>query len=220
MIKKLYYWLHQKFSKPDERGEYSAGAWQNAVRTKVLELSKEAQGKFLEVGCGEGLFLCKIAKAKPELEIVGIDIWDKILSQASERLKRDRVFNVKLLQADATKLPFEDDFFDTVVCMNVFFNLPDYETFLKVLSEISRVLKPQAKLIFDIRNSRNPLLAIKYKFARYYDATVKDLSLQTYDPDRVKQALKDNKLVVQREFPIGRPKNKFAPIFVIMAGKI
>ena len=62
MIPKVYYWLHKKFSKPDERGEYSAGVWQDAVREKVFELCTFSSGKLLEVGCGEGLFLLKFSQ--------------------------------------------------------------------------------------------------------------------------------------------------------------
>ncbi|MFH1062921.1 MAG: class I SAM-dependent methyltransferase [Candidatus Omnitrophota bacterium] len=217
MLDKIYSWLHRKLSKSDEQGEYSAGIWQNAVRDKVVSLSENTQGKILEVGCGEGLLLLKLAKLKPKLDIYGIDIWLDILKRAQLKLGQNAIVNAKLTQADATKLPFGGIFFDRVICINVLFNLPSEEMVQQSIKEISRVLKKDGKIILDIRNSLNPLLYLKYKFARYYDPTVKDLPLRTYSYKKIADYLELNGFEIIQKIAVGFPKNSFAPIFVIEA---
>jgi ubiquinone/menaquinone biosynthesis C-methylase UbiE len=217
MFDGFYLWLHRKLSRSDEKGEYSAGVWQHAVRAEVVSLLKEAKGRFLEVGCGEGLLLVKLAKDNPSLDIHGIDIWENILERAKDKIKNENIGDIKLLQADATGLPFNDDFFDSAACINVLFNLPSEETVKKTLQEIARVVRTKGSVILDIRNKQNPFLYFKYKFAKYYDKTVKDLPLRTYSYNKISQLLDECGFLIEKKIEIGFPYNRFAPIFVIKA---
>lgn len=217
ILSKIYYWLHDKFSKPDERGEYSAGGWHDAVRRKVLSFCSEGKGKILEVGCGEGLFLNKVAASGKYSYVYGVDIWKDILIRAKNRFKSGNISNAGFVQADAVSLPFKDNSFDTVVCMNVFFNLPSDDLFQQSLKEISRVCKNGGEFIFDIRNSQNLLLHVKYKLAKYYDETVKNLPLRTYNYNKVMTSLKECGFEIKNREEIGFPYNRFSPIFVIKA---
>ena len=219
MIGKLYLWMHRKLSRADEKGEYSAGVWQHAVREQVVLFLADSKGKFLEVGCGEGLLLLNLANKRPDLEISGIDLWEAILDKARKRLADADMNKVKLAQADASDLPFEDISFDSIACINVLFNLPSEEKVLATLKEAARILKPGGKLIIDIRNSKNPLLFLKYKFAKYYDKTVKDLPLRTYHYEKISGYLDSIGLKIKRTKRIGFPGNTLAPIIVIEAEK-
>ena len=221
IIQKIYYWLHARFSKPDERGEYSAGYWQDVIRGKVFELCDIKSGKLLEVGCGEGLFLAKFASSElKKLALFGIDIWEDILLKANQRFAYAGIKNVNLSQADAQELPFENEFFDRVVCVNVFFNLPTEDAVRESMREMSRVLKADGKVFFDIRNSRNFLLFVKYKLAKYYDETVKNLPLRMYKLSKIAAYTRDAGLEIVRIIPIGFPQNDYAPLFIIEARKI
>ncbi len=219
MIKKVYYWLHKKMSRPEERGEYSSGRWQDMVRTKVVELAGNRGKDILEVGCGEGLFLCKISQKNPELKIFGLDNWGEIIFKADKRIQDNNLQNISLIQGDASSLPFKNESFDTVVCINVFFNLPSEEVFRAGFKEIARVCKSKGSLIFDIRNAANPLLYFKYKFAKYYDETVKNLPLRTYKLSKIKACLKENNFKPVNKINIGFPNNNFAPIMILEAEK-
>lgn len=215
IIKKLYYFLHKLVSKPEERGEYSAGIWQEAVRDTVFGFCQSKSGNMLEVGCGEGLFLEKIAKTTNNFKVFGIDIWQDILTRAEKRFQDSNIQGITLSQADAANLPFEDRSFDVVVCINVLFNLPSEEKVQDCLKDISRVMKKGGELFFDIRNSANPLLYFKYKLARYYDETVRDLPLRTYKIKKIKEYLQNNNFEFISKMNIGFPYNGLSPIFVI-----
>jgi len=86
------------------------------------------------------------------------------------------------MQGDARQLPFEDGFFDTVVCINFFICQRSPEDVRRILFEAARVLSPGGRLIVEIRNRNNILLRLKYGLARYYDGTLEDNPLALYDP--------------------------------------
>ena len=219
MIRELYYWFHEKMSSPEERGEYSSGHWQQMVRAEALGLCTCDEGSILEVGCGEGLFLTKLARERRNLDIHGVDIWEDILDKARNRLEKDNITHVKLHHCDASSLVFGNDFFDAVICINVFFNLPSERIFCRSLREISRVCKSGGKVVFDIRNSMNPFLWVKYKLAKYYDETVKDLPLKTYRLEKVTLLLEQHNLEIINKKYIGFPRSAFAPVIIIEARK-
>jgi ubiquinone/menaquinone biosynthesis C-methylase UbiE len=220
MFKKLYYAMHDAFSKPEQRGEYSAGAWQEMVRERVLAQTEGMSGSLLELGCGEGLFLTALREKNKQVFLFGIDIWETILDRARERCREKGITDISLRQADAKKLPFENAWFDATVCMNVLFNLPDEAAAHAVIAEMSRVTKLGGTAIFDIRNAGNPLLALKYALAPLYDATVKDLPLKTYHLSRILCAAKDAGFEIVSVEPVGLPMKALAPLLVITGKKV
>jgi ubiquinone/menaquinone biosynthesis C-methylase UbiE len=104
---------------------------------EILELCNiEKAVKILEVGCGAGLSTRYIAK-KYDVEIVGVDISEKMIDKAKKRNKG--LENAEFLVADAQKLPFEDDTFDIVFTESVVSVVPNQ---LKAIKEFKRVVKP------------------------------------------------------------------------------
>lgn len=201
--------------KPDEVGEYSGGYWPAKIREKSFKLCNGAKGRLLESGCGEGLFL-KLFEERRNLELFGIDIDKKLLNRANAKFGE----RVRLEEADAEKLPFEDNFFDAVICINVIFNLPDFNCVKNVISELSRVCMKNGVLIIDIRNKLNPLINLKYKLAKYYDSTVINLPLKTYSPFDIFDLLRKNHFEIVKLVPIGFFFWLFSPVIVIKAKKI
>ncbi len=219
MFKKFYYYLHRKINASKGGDVPSAGVWAEEARVEAIKLCGSFKGRFLEVGCGEGLFLSKAASGSSEKGLFGIDLARQKLLMAKERFKQEGINNVFLVQSSANLLPIKKEFFDIIVCVNVFLNLPSEKMLCESLDEIIRVCKSQGRIIFDIRNSKNPLLYFKYKLAKYYDATVRELHLRTYNIDRIIAYLKEHNCEVKNMSFIGWPKNYFAPIFLVEAVK-
>lgn len=98
--------------------------------------------KVLELGCGYGRVLSKLAKATECL--VGIDNSRSSLSDA--RLHLEACPNVVLCEMDAQALAFDDDSFDTVLCLqnglSAFGASPE-----QTLSEALRVAKSTGSVI-------------------------------------------------------------------------
>ena len=148
-----------------------------------------------------------------------MDSWNEILKKANERLSKEGISGIKLVCAEGASTPYGDGYFDTIVCVNVLFNLPSEESFISMLDEMARICKPGGRVILDIRNGYNPILGIKYKLARYYDPTVRDLPLRTYKLNAVRRAMEERGFWIVGKTPIGFPNNILSPIFVLEARK-
>lgn len=211
---KFYYWLRDAFSKPGERGEASAGYWQDKVRRRALEFYSNKTGRLLEVGCGEGLFLRKLMPiGNNKRGLFGLDISYSQLKKAHQRCNSF----ANVIQADISAIPFSDNSFDTIVCINVFMNIEDGRVVDKAISELSRVGRSGCAVIFDIRNKLSPIIRLKYKLAKYYDATIDSSRLRLYDPDIFEQKLSKAGFRIAHKATIGFPAGKFAPIVVMQA---
>lgn len=101
-----------------------------------LECLKGVKGKILEVGCGAGGFARGIKRARPDLEVWGVDIDKRAIGQAKKCLKGLRGLRFKV--GDAHSLDFSDQGFSAVVMADI---LEHLEKPPKAISEAYRVLK-------------------------------------------------------------------------------
>ena len=99
-----------------------------------------AEGRTLLAAVGTGLDLQYFS---PEQTVVGIDISSKMLEKAREKIGAGESNHV-LVRADAQRLGFADNSFDSVVTSCTFCSVPDP---VKGLEELRRVLKPGGKLL-------------------------------------------------------------------------
>ena len=94
----------------------------------------------LEVGCGTGLILEKLARIASRAE--GVDLSPGMLEHA-----RRRGLTVK--EASATELPYPDGSFDVAVSFKVLAHVPDIE---RALSEMARVVRSGGHIIAELYN--------------------------------------------------------------------
>jgi len=97
---------------------------------------------FLDVGCGKGR-LCIAAKQKYK-KIYGCDISDELVID----LKRKDIYACKL-DLNTQKLPFSNDYFDGITCLDVIEHVVDPHF---LLEEIKRVLKNNGIFIISTPN--------------------------------------------------------------------
>ena len=208
MFEKFYYFFRKIFIK--NKDNPSSGYWQEKIRRFSFSLIKNYSGNFLEIGCGEGLFLEKI-KFKSNNQF-GIDISMDQLYKARLRNK-----NVKLINADARFLPFKDNCFDLVLCINLFLNLKEKKDIYKIFKEIKRVSKKNCRLIFDIRNRDNPFIFLKYSLVKFYDKTIPQDGLKLYRLDEIKEFLNNLGIEILKIKGIGFSFFRTRPILLIEA---
>jgi ubiquinone/menaquinone biosynthesis C-methylase UbiE len=218
MIKRLYSWLYNITSRRGEKGEYSGGLIQSAIRDVALNLCVSRPGdRALEIGTGSGLFLMKLASKNPLLKIWSIDTSDERLDAVAKKIAQKSLVNIHLLRQNAQETSFDDDYFDLVVCINLFLDM-DKESVIRVLKEMKRVSRASGRIIFEFRNSRNALFRLKYRAARFYDSSA-PYPLYLYDPDRIAKILDDLDLEVIGNTHLGFPVKRFAPIIILEARK-
>ena len=112
-------------------------------RVRAIEqMAIQPEERVLEVGVGTGINLSLYPKA---CRITGIDFSSSMLEKARERVERDRLPQMRLLQMDAADLKFADDSFDIVYAPYLISVVPDP---IKVACEMRRVCRPGGRIIF------------------------------------------------------------------------
>lgn len=104
-------------------------------------LVADAEGAVLEIGVGTGRNLAHYRKAT---RLVAVEPEPGMRARAV-RAARDATVPVEVLDGDATRLPFPDGSFDTVVMSLVLCTIPDPAV---ALAEARRVLRPGGTLRF------------------------------------------------------------------------
>lgn len=158
------------------------------IREKVADLVED-KIKILDVCTGTGTQA--FAFARKGYEVVGLDFTIEMLKIAE---KKNKYENVSFMVADATKMPFENDYFD---CSCISFGLHDmpHEVRHQVLDEMRRVSKkiivadyyiPKSRLCRWLYVSFTSLYESKY----YRDFAKRELEelLQEHDLKVVKEA--------------------------------
>jgi ubiquinone/menaquinone biosynthesis C-methylase UbiE len=131
----------------------SAASWHDAVgvlsmprRHEALRaLGAQPGDRVLDLACGGGLNLAAlVAQTQEQGRIVGMDDSPGMLRHAAQRIARGGWRNVRLVRADASRLPFPDGAFDRILCTYALKVIPPYR---EALEEAARVLKPGGRFV-------------------------------------------------------------------------
>ena len=114
----------------------------------------QANDRILEVGVGTGINTSLYPR---NCHITGIDLSVSMLEKARDRVKREGLRNVRLLEMDAANLTFAEDSFDIVYAPYVVSVVPDP---VRVVQEMRRVCRPGGRIIIlNHFRSANPILS-------------------------------------------------------------
>lgn len=106
----------------------------------LSQIAIPSNATILDIGCGGGRTISKLAKKAREGRIYGIDYSDDSVAIArktnAELIKAGRV---EIESGSVSGLPFESDAFDVVTAVETHFFWPDLDADLR---EVLRVLKP------------------------------------------------------------------------------
>ncbi|MEK0191579.1 MAG: 3-demethylubiquinone-9 3-O-methyltransferase [Oscillatoriales cyanobacterium] len=102
--------------------------------------------KTLDVGCGGG-FSCEFMAERGAI-VSGIDQSEKCV-QAAKNHAVVSGFEIDYRQGFAENMPYDDNTFDVVICVDVLEHVADYK---QVVSEVHRILKPGGLFFFDTIN--------------------------------------------------------------------
>lgn len=113
---------------------------QNGRNALGRSLTFESNMKILEIGVGTGLTL----NLYPiNSEITGVDISNKMLVRAKQRIQMLGLKNIKLIASDGEHTGLPNDYFDHVVLAYVYSVTPKPE---KLIQEAFRVCKPDGHI--------------------------------------------------------------------------
>ena len=112
--------------------------WARLVRSSLVPAVLEGTdlgGRVLEVGPGPGLTTEVLAGVAPELTALELDARLAVVA-------RDQVPAARVVQGDATVMPFPEATFSAVVCLTMLHHLPRPEAQDRLFAEVHRVLAP------------------------------------------------------------------------------
>jgi perosamine synthetase len=119
----------------------------------VLELSKKyglgLPNKVLEIGCGTGNHTKNLASKTKNL--IAIDTDKKMVSAASEKMKKLGIKNVKIINESIENLA-QDDFDLAIALFNVVTYIPDTKSLNNFMKAVAKNLKPGGIFVFDCWN--------------------------------------------------------------------
>jgi ubiquinone/menaquinone biosynthesis C-methylase UbiE len=114
---------------------------QEMRRAFLADILFPADARVLEVGCGTGVLTRALARGSNVRAVVGVDVAPSLLGKARELAAA--LTNVTFREADARRLPFEDETFDVAVFGSTLIHVPGPE---RALTVAFRVLRPLGSL--------------------------------------------------------------------------
>lgn len=132
----------------------SRDEWQQPDRV-VTDLNLKGGASVADIGCGQGYFTFRLAKAAGESgKVFATDIDAKVLKSVSQRAQNDHVTNVEAVLSQPTDTKLKPGSLDAALLSDVLHHVPQ-EQRLPLVRNIVQALKPGALLfVVDWRKSR------------------------------------------------------------------
>lgn len=121
---------------------YHPRFWQPVIPAFQRHFGLTGRSSVLDVGCAKGFMLHDMAELIPGITVKGIDVSEYAIANAIEDMKQ----HVQV--ADARKLPFPEESFDTVISINTVHNLERTDC-AQALQEIERVSRGKSYITVD-----------------------------------------------------------------------
>lgn len=136
----------------DLQVEILFGGTADAMRRRVIAPLRSALdatqvNRVLDVACGTGRMLKMLHDSLPNTALCGVDLSPAYLRKANTLLSQSKGNLPQLFQANAEVLPFADSYFEAVVSVFLFHELPAHVR-QNVINECYRVMKPGGVLVF------------------------------------------------------------------------
>jgi ubiquinone/menaquinone biosynthesis C-methylase UbiE len=123
-------------------------------------------GLAVDLGCGPGYLVLKLARTAPGLHVTGIDLAEEMLVEAETQARLSGLEDrVAFKKGDAAQIPFPDGSLDLVVSTG---SLHHWGDPVGALDEIARVVRPGGSfLVFDLRRDMSAPFYLLVWFATH-----------------------------------------------------
>ncbi|BCX15181.1 MAG: S-adenosylmethionine-dependent methyltransferase [Candidatus Parcubacteria bacterium] len=169
---------------------YFQPLYNKIINLLTKEVIKHINYNFLDVGCGTGEVLYNLAKNNPQAYFYGVDISEKMLAKAQDKLKEFP--NVKLIKGDIENIVFKNDRFDYILVSEAFHHLYNPE---KIINKFYQLLNKDGKLIIV-----DPTIDTKFSKIILSLATKFEVLYKIYSNEELKNLLLQNNFVIEKNF--------------------
>lgn len=114
------------------------------IETELKNIALNAGDILLDAGCGSGVLSRIIALKNPLSVVIGCDSSEKRVDQAKAAARG--ILNLEIIKADLTRLGFQENFFDVIVCRFVLHHQSPRNGD-RIVRELYRCLKPGGRII-------------------------------------------------------------------------
>ncbi len=160
--------------------------YQRGLQLSIRTLQKYPDiKKILDAACGKGRATKEFAKF---YKVTACDISEKMLVFVKDL----KLPGVKIAQGELEKLPFENNAFDAIVCLETIVHLSDI---VVVFSEFYRVLKPGGILILDFDNRYGFLRLLKSALDYFFIKIDKNYKKERYKKARIFKTLSKREVI-------------------------
>ena len=119
-------------------------AAQQRLDEHMIRLAQLGHGQsVLDAGCGLGGLIERINERWSGMDLTGLNL-DPEQLEICNRIRPQSGNSLRWQEGDACQLPFEDQTFDSVFCVEAMFHFPSRRKFL---AEVLRVLKPGGRIV-------------------------------------------------------------------------
>ena len=126
-----------------------------ALRERLLDkIPWRGDERVLDVGCGRGLLTVGAAHRLRSGSVIGVDVWNRsaLSGNRAGAVRENAIIEgvaskVEVKEGDVRALPFADGTFDVVVSNFVVHELKNRTDRERMMSEVSRVLKPGGNVV-------------------------------------------------------------------------
>lgn len=160
--------------------------------TAIISLFPDALGKrLLDIGCGGGFYSLAAAR-KGVREIIVGDISIGMIKAAKLNLLNNANLRIQGIVADAASLPFREECFDSVLCIDLIEHVKQDCT---LLSELHRVMTGYGSMILSTQNSLSLNYLLESFIQRYIARKVEWMGwdpthLRFYSPKLLQRLLR------------------------------
>jgi ubiquinone/menaquinone biosynthesis C-methylase UbiE len=168
----------------------------NSIIKAVVTMARDHGHRFkniLDVGCGANPSYAREIAAMGK-QVYGLDFTFNFL-----RLALPKSGDIRLAQADATRMPYRDSAFDAAICSETTEHIPDDRG---VVQEIARVLKPGGLLFFTVPNLWNADRIINMVKAQDFRVRLAEHHIREYSPRQVRRLLSPW-FTIERSYAVG-----------------
>ena len=173
--------------------------WHSKRFNELKKVIKPVKGNLLDIGCHGGTFTQIIlTQAKPK-QIYGIDVSPSAIEYIKKKIP-DGHFEV----ARAEKLPFKDQFFEAVYCLEVLEHVDDP---IASISEIKRVLQKGGIGVILIPSDSKLFKTIWFLWTLHYPIW-RHAHVQSFIGNKLEDLIKKNglKVTISKTFNFGMLK--------------